>query len=404
MRRSPTVALILAAGRGTRAAAAGASPKQYAMLGHRTLLATALDPFLSNDAIDRIVVVIHPGDRAAYDNAIAVHAAHPKLMGPVFGGHSRQHSVRLGLEALVSLTPGRVLIHDAARPFVSAEIVRNVLAALDEGASNAVSGAIAAVPLADTLKRADAVQNITGTLSRDGLWRAQTPQAFRFPDILAAHRAAGEAGRDDFTDDAAVAEWRGLDVRLIEGDDRNAKITTAVDLEAAVMRQAPGLVPDIRTGQGFDVHRFKPGDHVWICGVRIPHTHGVDAHSDGDVGLHALTDALLGAISDGDIGEHFKNSDPRWSGCASSVFLADAARRVAALGGRIGNVDVTMLCEAPRVGPYRYEMRNRIAQILAIEPGRVGIKATTTEGLGFAGRREGLAAMAIATVILPPSR
>jgi 2-C-methyl-D-erythritol 4-phosphate cytidylyltransferase/2-C-methyl-D-erythritol 2,4-cyclodiphosphate synthase len=272
------------------------------------------------------------------------------------------------------------------------------MAALD-----AHTGAVAALPVADTLKRVDGSGRLIETVARDGLWRAQTPQGFRFPDILAAHRAAATAGLDDFTDDAAVAAWHGISAVAVEGSERNRKLTTAEDMALAEQDSPSTPARDVRTGTGFDVHRFTDGDHVWLCGLRINHTHGLLGHSDADVGLHALTDALLGAIGDGDIGQHFPPSDARWKNAPSHLFLADAARRVAALGGNISNVDVTLLCEAPKIAPHRDAMRVRIGEILGIEVARVGIKATTTEGLGFTGRREGIAAMAIATVIVPIS-
>jgi len=285
-----------------------------------------------------------------------------------------------------------VLIHDAVRPYVTSDIVDRVLAALADA-----PGAIAAVPLADTLKRSGAGDRVAATLDRAGLWRAQTPQGFRFADIVAAHEAAISAGHTDLTDDASVAEHAGLPVTLVMGHESNRKLTTAEDLAMATRSG----IADVRTGQGFDVHRLVPGDHVWLCGVRIAHSHALEGHSDADVALHALTDALLGAIGDGDIGQHFPPSDPRWKGAASHIFLSDAAARVRARGGSIGNVDVTILCEAPKISPHRAAMIRRIADILALDEARVGVKATTTEGLGFTGRREGIAALATATVIFP---
>jgi 2-C-methyl-D-erythritol 4-phosphate cytidylyltransferase/2-C-methyl-D-erythritol 2,4-cyclodiphosphate synthase len=388
--------IIVAAGRGERARQPEAArlPKQYARLAGTALFARSLEVFHTHPAIDRIVVVIHPDDLAFYEAEVPGGAQ--KLMPPCFGGATRQASVRNGLTALEPHRPDRVLIHDAARPFVDAGIIDRVLAALETS-----SAVVAGHPVADTLKRADETGRITGTVDRAGLWRAQTPQGFHFAEILAAHRAAAAAGRTDFTDDAAVAEWHDDPVVMVAGSARNRKITTAEDL---LMAQAggTGMVPDIRTGTGFDVHRFAPGTSVWLCGIEIAHTHTLEGHSDADVGLHALTDALLGAIGDGDIGQHFPPSDARWKGAASHLFLADAARRVASRGGRISNVDVTLLCEAPKISPHREAMRARIAEILGIDIGRVGVKATTTEGLGFTGRREGIAAMAAATVSLPP--
>lgn len=367
------------------------APKQYALAGGLPILAQTLSVFLGSPAVDLVAVVIGPEDRPLYDRAVG--SGDPKLTLPVTGGDTRQRSVLNGLRALAVYGPDRVLIHDGVRPFITPNIIARVLQALDR-----TPGAIASVPLADTLKRADADGRVAETVERIGLWRAQTPQAFRFADILAAHEAAAAAGRNDLTDDAAVAEWAGLAVALVEGSEANRKLTTAEDM--AMVQARDTAFPDVRTGQGFDVHRFAAGDHVWLCGVKIPHSQALDGHSDADVGLHALTDALLGAIGDGDIGEHFPNTDERWKGAASHLFLADALRRVRARGGLITNVDVTLLCEAPKVAPHREAMRRRMAEILEIEVGRVAVKATTTEGLGFTGRREGIAALATATVIL----
>ena len=385
-----TAALIVAAGRGTRAAAP--LPKQYALIAGAPVLARTLAVFLDDPRIDLVQVVIGAGDGELYANAVAGFAS-PKLLPPVPGGPTRQASVRCGLEALRPHAPDYVLIHDAVRPFVSRDIIGRVIEALSQA-----PGAIAAVPLADTLKRGSADNRITSTLDRAGLWRAQTPQGFRFGDILAAHESAAAAGHTDLTDDAAVAEWAGLAVALVLGSEANRKLTTAEDL---AMADNPGAATlDVRTGSGFDVHRLVAGDHVWLCGVEIAHTHTLEGHSDADVALHALTDALLGAIGDGDIGEHFSDRDPRWRDAPSHLFLADALARVRARGGTIANVDVTILCEAPKIAPHRQAMRRRIAEILAIDPARVGVKATTTEGLGFIGRGEGIAALATATVVL----
>jgi 2-C-methyl-D-erythritol 4-phosphate cytidylyltransferase/2-C-methyl-D-erythritol 2,4-cyclodiphosphate synthase len=387
-----TAALIVAAGRGTRAA--GPLPKQYAQLGGTPVLAHSLSLLLGHPDIDLGVVVIAEADRSLYEAAVL--GAHAKLASPVLGGATRQRSVLNGLRALAPLAPSQVLIHDAARPFLTPDIVARVLAGLARS-----PGAIAAEPLADTLKRAGPDRHIETTIDRAGLWRAQTPQGFRFEAILQAHEAALAAGRD-LTDDAAVAEWAGIPVELVEGSEANVKLTTAEDLAMAarIIGTAPAAPGEVRTGQGFDVHRLCAGDHVWLCGVRIPHGQALEGHSDADVGLHALTDALLGAIGDGDIGQHFPNTDPRWRGAASHVFLADAARRVRARGGTVSNVDVTLLCEAPKIAPFREAMRARIAEILKLDISRVAVKATTTEGLGFTGRREGIAAVATATVVL----
>jgi 2-C-methyl-D-erythritol 4-phosphate cytidylyltransferase / 2-C-methyl-D-erythritol 2,4-cyclodiphosphate synthase len=384
-----TAALILAAGRGTRAR--GPQPKQYAAIGGVPVLAHALRAFLAHPDIALVAVAIAQGDEALYRAAVAG-LANGKLLSPIGGGPTRQTSVGNGLRALGAHLPDLVLIHDAARPFVTGDIIDRVLGALVQS-----PGAIAALPLADTLKQAGPDGRIKATIDRAHLWRAQTPQGFRFADILAAHERARAAGREDMTDDATVAEWAGLPVALVLGSAGNAKLTTPEDFAMAEL-VAGG--PDVRVGQGFDVHRLIAGDHVWLCGVQIAHTQALEGHSDADVALHALTDALLGAVGAGDIGQHFPDFDPRWRGAASAIFVAEALRLVRARGGKIGNVDITLLCEAPRIAPHRDAMRRRIAELLELDETRISVKATTTEGLGFAGRREGIAAMATAMVIL----
>lgn len=407
-----TAVVIVAAGRGTRASQGGDVPKQYATLAQKPVLARTIAAFLDCRGVGPIVVVIHPDDVALYEKTIA--ALKPaasdmqRIRPPVFGGATRQASVLAGLDALAEHgggAPEGVLIHDAARPFVTSQTIEKIISALA-----ATAGAIAAEPLADTLKREGGGGLIQETVPRAGLWRAQTPQGFRFRAIHDAHRRASLQQRMEFTDDAAIAEWAGLEVRLVAGSPDNTKLTTAEDMAVAerklISPEQGGdhkLIMEPRMGTGFDVHRFGDGDHVWLCGLKIAHDKMLMGHSDADVGLHALTDALLGAIGDGDIGKHFPPSDEKWKGAASDQFLAEAARRVAALGGRIINVDVTLLCEEPKVGPHREAMRARLAAILGIEIGRVGVKATTTEGLGFTGRREGIAAMASASVALPSS-
>ena len=389
-------ALIVAAGRGTRAAASGAGPKQYALIGGAPVLWHTLRAFAANSAITDIQVVIHRDDAEFYRESVPLGAA--TVWPPVIGGDTRQASVYIGLQALRALKPDAVLIHDAARPFVGPETIKRAIAAL--ATSPAV---IAAMPVADTLKRANPDGTIGGTLDRRSLWYAQTPQAFHFDVIFDAHSRAAQAGRDDFTDDAAIAEWAGIPVKLIEGNATNVKLTTAADIAEADQKLSRSSEREFepRIGTGFDVHRFTTGDHVWLGGIKIAHSHGLEGHSDADVVLHALTDALLGTIGDGDIGQHFPPLDPEWKGAASRVFLEDAARRVRTLGGHVGNVDVTVLAEAPRVGPHRAAMQALIGDVLGLAPDRVGIKATTTEGMGFTGRREGIAAMATATVFLP---
>jgi len=356
------------------------------------MLRRTLRAFCDHDAIDVVVAVIDPAHEQHYTRAVAGLDS-TKLRPAIAGGATRQASVRAGLLALHDLAIDAVLIHDAARPFVSAPTIAGVIAALQHA-----DGAIAAVPLADTLKRGDTANRVIATVDRTALWRAQTPQAFRYAPLLAVHDRAATSRQDSFTDDAALAEWAGLSVVLVADSAANCKITTAEDL---AMAQHANVFLEPRIGTGFDVHRFAPGDHVWLCGVKIAHTHRLDGHSDADVGLHALTDAILGALGDGDIGQHFPPSDEAWRGAASHVFLEDARRRVATRGGRICNVDVTLLCEEPKVGPHRAAMQAAIAGILGISPSRVGVKATTTEQLGFTGRREGIAAMASATLLVP---
>ena len=387
-------AVVVAAGRGTRASGADGVPKQYAPVSGIPVLRRTLGQLAGHPLLTAIQVVIHPADTPLYERTTDGLAA--PLLPPVPGGNTRQASVLAGLLALEAHRPEVVLIHDAARPFIDKPLLDRILAGLETHA-----GAIPGLRVADTLKRAGPDNRIEATVSREGLWRAQTPQGFRFEAILAAHRQALAEGAHDLTDDAAVAERAGLPVALVAGSERNRKLTTPEDMTVAARELSGGDVPDVRTGNGFDVHRFAEGDHVWLGGVRIPHTHRLDGHSDADVALHAITDALLGAIGDGDIGQHFPPSDPQWKGAASHLFLEDAARRVRALGGRIGNVDLTILCEAPRIGPHRDAMRAAIAGVLGIGVERIGVKATTTERLGFTGRREGIAAIATATVILP---
>lgn len=379
-----TVALVVAAGRGRRFG--GDTPKQYQSLAGRPVLRHSLARLAADPLITAVRAVIHPDDLDLYREA-----AHGlALPDPVFGGETRQDSVRLGLESLIELAPDQVLIHDGARPFLDEPSVARVIAALSDH-----DGAIPAIAVADTLKRGQDGLVCT-TVDRAGLWRAQTPQGFRFAPILAAHRLCAGC---ELTDDAAVAEKAGLGVALVAGSESNVKITTASDLiRAQSVFSGPGVMC---VGNGFDVHRFAAGTGVWLCGVQVPHDHGLEGHSDADVALHALTDAVLGAICAGDIGAHFPPTDPQWKGVSSDRFLAHACNLVEGLGGKIQHVDVTLICERPKVGPHRSAMRMRLAEILAIPPSRVSVKATTTEGLGFAGRREGIAAQASATVWLP---
>jgi 2-C-methyl-D-erythritol 4-phosphate cytidylyltransferase / 2-C-methyl-D-erythritol 2,4-cyclodiphosphate synthase len=388
-------ALIVAAGRGTRAADEAAAPKQYWPLGGVTMLTRSIGAFAEHGSVDEILVVVHGDDAKLYQAAAAPYAT--RLRAPVLGGAMRQDSVRAGLEALSAARPTEVLIHDAARPFVDAALIDRVIFCLATH-----DAALPSLPVTDTIKRAND-GHVTETLKRDGLWRAQTPQGFKFDAILAAHRKAAEAGLNDFTDDSAVAEWFGLDVGLVEGSEANRKLTSAEDLRSAddALRLRQGGSGTMRVAFGYDVHAFAPGDAVILCGVRIPHGKKLSGHSDADVALHALTDALLGVIADGDIGAHFPPSDERWRGQASSLFLKEAGSRVKARGGKIVHADITLICEAPRIGPYRDAMRANVANVLGLDIGQVSIKATTNEGLGFIGRGEGIAAMATATVLLP---
>jgi 2-C-methyl-D-erythritol 4-phosphate cytidylyltransferase/2-C-methyl-D-erythritol 2,4-cyclodiphosphate synthase len=387
------VVILVAAGRGLRAG--GEKPKQYRALGGRPVIAMSLAAFLDHPQIDAVLPVIHPGDRAIFE--ALPQAGSPRCLPAINGGNNRQDSVLAGLEALVPRTPERVLIHDAARPLVTRDVIDRVLAALDE-----YPACLAAMPVTDTLKE-EANGRAHRTIDRRGLWRAQTPQGFHFDAILAGHRLAQDEAPGSFTDDAAIAEWRGLRVALVTGSERNIKLTLPEDFAVAerLLDASPALPPETRHGTGFDVHAFEPGDHVMLCGVRIPHDHGLSGHSDADVGLHALTDAVLGAIGAGDIGDHFPPSDMRWSGAESGQFLTYAASLVAERGGRLVHLDVTLICERPRIGPHKPAMRARIAALLGLDESRISVKATTTEGLGFTGRREGIAAMASATVELP---
>lgn len=383
-----TVALIVAAGRGTRLGAP--VPKQYLDLGDTPVLARSIAALLSHAAIRGVRVVIHPEDRARYEAAVAG-IADSRLGPAIDGAETRAGSVRAGLEALAADAPDRVLIHDAARPFVTPAVIGAVL----EGLATA-DGAFPALPVVDALWRVGGGGAATEPAPREGLWRAQTPQGFGFAAILAAHRGhAGEAA-----DDVAVARAAGLAVAVVPGDDANAKITTAADLERA-RRAVGGGGVDIRTGNGFDVHAFGPGDGVTLCGVAVPFDRGLVGHSDADVGLHALTDAVFGALGEGDIGQWFPPSDPAWRGAASAQFLERAAARATERGFAITHLDVTLICEAPKVGPHAAAMRAAVAAAAGVAPDRVSVKATTSERLGFTGRGEGIAAIATATLVKP---
>lgn len=378
-------ALILAAGRGERLGSAVA--KQFLALRGVPVLRRAVEAFLAHPRIASVRVV---GEAEGCAAALAGLGLAPAIPG----AGTRQASARAGLEALASgAPPDAVLIHDAARPIVPARVVDAVLDALAAGAD----GAIPAVPVTDTLKRgADGL--VGATVPRDGLFRVQTPQGFRFGPILAAHRAAAGAA---MTDDAAVAEAAGMAVRLVEGAEENIKVTLPGDIARAeaLIGMTDPLIP--RVGTGFDVHRLVPGRRLVLCGVAVPHALGLSGHSDADVGIHALCDALYGALAEGDIGTHFPPSEARWKDADSAAFLRHAAGRVAARGGRIANADVTLICEAPKIAPHAAAMRARLADVMGVAEGVVSVKATTTERLGFPGRGEGIAAQAAATVLLP---
>ncbi len=386
--------LVVAAGRGSRVGSG--LPKQYRSIAGRPVIARTLEAFLGREDVATLLTVIHADDRDLY--AASVAGLPGASASPVIGGATRQESVRAGLEALAALGAQEqdlVLIHDGARPFVSDAVIdRAVAAAARFGA------AVPGCPVFDTVKAIDGESRITGTPDRSGLRTVQTPQAFRFGLIAEAHRRAVTEGRQDLTDDAALAEFAGHPVTVFEGDPENTKITTVSDLEAAEFRLQSALL-DVRTGQGFDVHAFVEGDHVWLGGVKIPHTKKLSGHSDADVVLHALTDALLATIGDGDIGSHFPPSDMQWKGASSDRFLRHAVDRVKARGGVIANINVTIVCEAPRIGPHREAMQTRIAEIAGIAPDRVGITAGTSEKMGFTGREEGIVAWGLATVRLP---
>ncbi len=383
-------AVVVAAGRGERAG--GDVPKQYRDIAGEPMIRPTLRAFLDHAQIDLVQPVIHSGDEGIYRAATA---GLQKLSAPVAGGATRQGSVRAGLEALASSAPDLVLIHDAARPFVTGALIDRAIAA-----GKAAGAAVPGIVIADTVKAIDAAAMVAETLDRGRLRVVQTPQAFAFDLIFDAHRRAAAAGLESFTDDAALAEWAGHRVSVFDGEPDNVKVTTNEDFARAEILQLASL-SDVRTGNGFDVHAFADGDHVMLGGIRIPHSRGVTGHSDADVALHALVDAILGALADGDIGAHFPPTDPQWKGVASERFLAFACERVRARRGIVAHLDVTIVCEAPRVSPHRDAMRARIAAIAGIPVGRVGVKATTSEKLGFTGRGEGIVAMATATIRLP---
>ena len=387
------LALIVAAGRGQRAG--DGLPKQYRALPDKpdTALVTAsLAAFLRHDAIDFVAVVIHQNDSGLYQAAVRDFVDNHKLLPPIIGGATRQQSVLLGLEGLAAqfadTPPKQVLVHDAARPYISDALISRCLLALGSAA-----GAVPALPVTDTLKRGDNGK-IAETVSRDGLWQAQTPQAFTFAALLDAHRRAPQG----LTDDAAVAEFAGLPIALVAGEAQNVKLTHEEDF------MPPALQVQPRTGFGYDVHRFADtpsNSHIRLGGIDIAHTHQLVGHSDADVALHAVTDALLGALAQGDIGSHFPPSDDAHKDRDSADFLTHALSLADEAGARLTHIDVTLICQAPKIEPHREAMRQRLSELLRLPVAAISVKATTTEGLGFTGRGEGLAAQAVATVLMP---
>lgn len=379
------VALLVAAGVGSRAG--GDVPKQFRRVGGKAVLFHAADALLRHPAIDALYIVVGEGQEDRARGAIA-----PNDAIFVQGADSRRGSVRAGLEAIAAAGGAEyVLIHDAARPFLPAAVADRLLDALEDS-----GGAIPVLPVADTLVRGEASAMREG-VDRDALFRVQTPQAFQFDTILNAHRAWDDA--HDATDDAQIAKASGHDVILVQGDESLDKLTYPEDFARAEARLAGAR--QVRVGMGYDVHRLADEEELWLGGVLVPHDKGLAGHSDADVALHAIVDAILGALAEGDIGSHFPPSDPQWRGASSDRFLAYARDRVSARDGRIDHIDLTVICEAPKIGPHREAIRARIAEILAVSLDRVSVKATTTERLGFAGRREGIAAQAVATLSLP---
>jgi 2-C-methyl-D-erythritol 4-phosphate cytidylyltransferase / 2-C-methyl-D-erythritol 2,4-cyclodiphosphate synthase len=386
---SSVAAVVVAAGRGLRAG--GAVPKQYRSLSAGSPIRRALSAFIEHEGIAAVQAVIHPDDTERFAQA----CCGLDILPPVTGGATRQASVLAGLEAVSDRAPQIVLVHDAARPFASKALISRAIAAARQ-----TGAAIPALVLTDTVKAVDAAGVVVETLDRNRLRTVQTPQAFAFEALLAAHRRAAAEGLDSFSDDAALAEWAGLRVTAFDGESSNVKLTTADDFARAELTEL-GALGDVRTASGYDVHAFGPGDHVMVGGVRIAHECGLVGHSDADVVLHALTDAILGALAEGDIGVHFPPGEPQWRGASSHRFLAFALERTRARGGRVAHLDITVVCEVPKIGPHRDTIRARIAEIAGLPLGRIGLKATTSERLGFTGRREGMAALATATVRLP---
>ena len=390
--------VIVAAGRGERAGSPEDGPKQYRTIGGKPIIAHTIEGFMTWQQVSAITVVIHPDDERLLTAALAgLHGS--DAISTTLGGATRQQSVLAGLKHLQGHGLTHVMIHDAVRPFFDHGLLDRVKSALSDGAV----AVLPAMPVTDTLKRGDNDGHVVETVSRIGLYAAQMPQSFSFDAILAAHEAAAASGKNDFTDDAAIAEWAGLPVALVIGSADNVKLTIKRDITMADEKLSRDL-PDVRTGNGYDVHQLEPGDGVTLCGVFLPHDQKLKGHSDADVALHALTDALLATCGAGDIGDHFPPSDPQWKGAASSIFIEHAAKIVRSKGGTIMNADVTLIAEAPKIGPRRLEMRTKLSEYLRIDLDRCSVKATTNEEIGFVGRREGIAAIATATVVYRSSK
>lgn len=384
--------VLVAAGRGERAGASHEGPKQYRSIGGKSIIAHTIEAFLNQPRFGRIVVVIHPDDEELFRRSVP--SQEPRII-TVHGGATRQSSTHLGLLALRDAAPKYVMIHDAVRPFIDGALLRRIASALTSG-----GGVIPAVAVSDTIKKVGHAGLVDATVPRAGLYGAQTPQAFNYMEILVAHERAAMDVMKQFTDDASVAEYAGIGVRVVEGSPQNIKLTSKRDIEMADMMLSARL-PDVRVGNGYDVHAFAPGLIVTLCGVEIPHTAKLSGHSDADVALHALTDALLATCGAGDIGTHFPPSEIKWKGAASEIFIKHAASLVREAGGRIANADITLICEAPKVSPHRNAMVMAVSSMLEIDACRVSVKATTNEKLGFIGRGEGIAAIATASVVYP---
>ena len=392
-KRGKTGVIVVAGGTGTRALRHGEDvPKQYRLLGGRAVLARTISSFLDMDGVDYVLPVIGAGHGKMF---AALGLFHPKLLECVVGGAERQESCYLGLLAFEKNGIERVLIHDGARPFVSPELVERVCLALKNH-----DGALPVLPVTDTIKRSKNGKSILATMDRNELWAAQTPQGFLFEKILGAHRDAHSEAKG-LTDDAAVAEWAGLDVVLVAGDEKAFKITSNDDFVRAEAELNKENNMETRVGSGMDIHQFEPGDNVRLGGVDIAHNARLKGHSDADAALHVLTDALLGALAEGDIGAHFPPSEAKWKGAPSDTFLAFAAKRVQKRGGRIVHLDLTINCELPKIGPVAEQMRKNIARICSVSVGRVSVKATTSEKMGFVGRGEGIMTLGTATIEIP---